>query len=260
MDRAPEFYIGYAPAPPPGIRRRVRTTLALLATLVPGIAVLLVVGQRPFPAAGFEFLQFRSFEGVLTARPYPALHFSGDSMPWLLVGPGKMGIAAGAAPFDGMRVRLTGERIYRGSDRMLQVRPASIAAIAPAGQTPPLQDLGDVTLRGEIVDSKCYFGVMNPGSGKVHRDCAVRCISGGVPPALLVRDRRGAARTVLLASATGGPLREQILEFVAEPVEVPGRLWRDGERLILYADPRRMARVAYASDFFRILMSRRLIF
>jgi hypothetical protein len=29
-----------------------------------------------------------------------------------------------------------------------------------------------MTLTGEIVDSKCYLGVMNPGQGKVHRDCA----------------------------------------------------------------------------------------
>ena len=243
MDRAPEFYIGYAPAPPPGIRRRLRLTLALLGTLILTVAALLVLGQHPFPAAAFEFQQFHDFEGVLTMRPYPALHFRGDSMPWLLVGPGKMGLGPLAAPFDGMRVRLTGERIYRGSDRMLQVRPASIAAIAPGNLPATLEDLGYVTLRGEIVDSKCYFGVMNPGSGKVHRDCAVRCISGGVPPALLVRDSRGTARTVLLASAAGGPLHEQVLDFVAEPVEVPGRLWRDGERLILYANPRHIARV-----------------
>ena len=31
-------------------------------------------------------------------------------------------------------------------------------------------DFGEVTLAGEIVDSKCYLGVMNPGNGKVHRD------------------------------------------------------------------------------------------
>ena len=45
-----------------------------------------------------------------------------------------------------------------------------------------MTDLDTFTLIGEIVDSKRYLGVMNPGNGKVHRDCAVRCLSGGIPP------------------------------------------------------------------------------
>ena len=36
--------------------------------------------------------------------------------------------------------------------------------------------LGPVELTGEIADSKCWLGVMNPGEGTVHRDCARRCL------------------------------------------------------------------------------------
>jgi len=39
---------------------------------------------------------------------------------------------------------------------------------------------------GEIVDSKC-LGVMTPGQLTTHRACAIRCISGGIPPVLHVR-------------------------------------------------------------------------
>lgn len=55
------------------------------------------------------------------------------------------------------------------------------------------ESLGEFTLQGEIVDSKCYLGVMRPGNTKTHRACAVRCIAGGVPPVLLVRDAQGDA-------------------------------------------------------------------
>ena len=43
-------------------------------------------------------------------------------------------------------------------------------------------------VKGEIVDPKCFFGVMKPGEGKPHKDCAIRCILGGIPPVLKVTD------------------------------------------------------------------------
>jgi hypothetical protein len=102
--------------------------------------------------------------------------------------------------------------------------------------------LGSVSLTGEIVDTKCHFGVMNPGSGKVHRDCAVRCISGGIPPGLLIRDRDGKLRTVLLAGADGRELHREILDYVAQPVRVHGTLVRSAGFLTLHADPSTITR------------------
>ncbi len=99
-------------------------------------------------------------------------------------------------------------------------------------------NLGKVTIVGEIVDSKCYLGVMNPGRSKVHRDCAARCISGGVPPALVTADG-----LYLLAGADGRQLHAQILDLVAEKVEVSGTLLRSGETLTLWADPANYRRV-----------------
>jgi hypothetical protein len=127
-------------------------------------------------------------------------------------------------------VHLRGERIYRGADRMIEVQSGSLA-ITGKGELPIEIDLGRTELTGELVDSKCYFGVMNPGQGKVHRDCAVRCLSGGIPPALLVRDADGTAMTVLVAN-----WRRELLAHVAEPVTLHGRLVRSAGRLILYAE------------------------
>jgi hypothetical protein len=98
-------------------------------------------------------------------------------------------------------------------------------------------NLGPVRLRGEIVDSKCYLGVMNPGNGKVHRDCAARCISGGEPPALIARDAAGKAMVILLAGSDGRALNNELLSFVAEPVETQGQLVRSGSNLILKGEP-----------------------
>jgi hypothetical protein len=71
----------------------------------------------------------------------------------------------------------------------------------------------------------------------------VRCISGGVPPVLLVRETNGTARYLLLVSREGKPVNKQVLEFVAEPVRITGELVRQGEMLMLRADPSTYARV-----------------
>jgi len=72
---------------------------------------------------------------------------------------------------------------------------------------------------------------MNPGAGKVHRDCAVRCISGGIPPAFLVRDSSGNIVTLLLAH-----WKRELLDHIAEPVTVRGHLVRSAGRLTLYQE------------------------
>ena len=87
-------------------------------------------------------------------------------------------------------------------------------------------------MTGEIVDSKCYFGVMNPGNGKVHRDCAARCISGGIPPMFVAKDSSGVSKSLVLA----GVVNRQVMEYVAEPVKIGGRLVRSGRLLILETD------------------------
>src|SRR5262249_37671718 len=104
--------------------------------------------------------------------------------------------------------------------------------VSRASKGSSFTDLGDAKLIGEIVDSKCYLGVMNPGERKVHRDCAARCISGGVPPMFVVRDSQGEIHTMLLASEDGHPLGRDVLPFVAEPVEISGRVFRSGETLV----------------------------
>jgi len=143
---------------------------------------------------------------------------------------------------QGKGVRLKASLIERGQDRMLEVVPGSMqktgAELAASTQT----DLGPVRLRGEIVDSKCYLGVMNPGNGKVHRDCAVRCISGGAPPAFIARDASGETRVLLLTGSDGRALHREVLPFVAEPLLIAGELVRSGSHLILKAEPSRFRR------------------
>ena len=223
-----EFYVGYTAKAPPMLARRIRgITLALVLGAV-AIAVALVYAQAPFAASKFEFGEIREYEGVIATRPYPIL-FTRDAQ-FLLVAPGKHGLSSDG--IDGQRVRLKGSLIERGSEAMLQVEPASLKSLSEVRASSPSVQLGHVVLTGEIVDSKCYLGVMNPGNGKVHRDCAARCISGGIPPAFVARDASGVARTFLLA----GIDRKETLGYVAEPVEISGRVEQIGTQFVLNAE------------------------
>jgi hypothetical protein len=236
-----DFYIGYLPRAPRTLARLIVRTVVAVTGLGLAIGLVLVFGQQPFPRATFEFQQYRDFDGVVEANPYTALLVprpgaSGEQAAfsrYLLVGPGKHGADATVQGIAGNQVSLRGSLIYRDGQTMIELVPGTVALrnSATAHQESETQ-LGPVTVTGEIVDSKCFLGVMNPGRTKVHRDCAARCISGGIPPMLATSDA-----LYLLVGADGRKLNREVLDMVAETIEVRGTALRSGETLTLRAEP-----------------------
>jgi hypothetical protein len=237
-----EFYVGYLPKAPPQLARRVRWCVAFLFALCTALAVLLVRAQSGFGSGVFEWGTERDFSGVIEIDPYPVLAVerpgAGRSR-YLLSAVGKHGAMELAEAFDGSAVQLRGTLVYRDGMTMIEIAESGVRAAASTGAQ--IEDrrieFGEQTLVGEIVDSKCYLGVMKPGNTKAHRDCAVRCISGGIPPVLLVRDERGNASYFLLVGAGGESVNSAVLDMVAEPVEIRGKLVQVGDQLSLRADP-----------------------
>jgi hypothetical protein len=245
-----EFYVGYEPAMPPATRRFVRRAVAAAFALAGAVALSAAALQAPFAASVFEYGNEREFVGVVRETPAPQLVVSGPSCTeictarssWLLAHYGtKRGAGDLVRGLDGRRVRLRGVLVYRGDQTLLDVAPGSVRAIeatggAIAAAPPAIEDLGVQTLRGEVVDGKCHLGVMRPGSGKVHRACAARCIASGAPPLLWVRDGDRDLH-LLLVGADGRALGRELLPWVAEAVEVTGRVARHDGLLVLYAEP-----------------------
>jgi len=250
-----EFYIGWEAKAARGIGRKVRKVVAVALALALLVPAVLAVSQRMIGASVFEWGNLKTFSGVLQVTPCPHLlvprpgGVNGGQQAfstYYLVAPWKFGLNHDAiAPLDGRPVTLTGTLIYRGSQTMIEVLPASIQAtnIATTRALPQSIALGKQKFVGEIVDSKCFLGVMNPGQLIPHRACAIRCISGGVPPVLLVRQTNGPAIYLLLVSADGKPVNKQVLHLVAEPVEITGEVERQGELLILRAEPATYRRI-----------------
>lgn len=251
-----EFYIGWEAKAAPGIGKTTHNAVVVLFALAVLVPLVLAVAQRMIGVSVFEWGTQKTFSGILRSTPYPHLlvsrpgNLNGLSQfsTYYLVAPWKFGLDCEAiAPLNGKSVSLHGTLIYRGNQTMIETKPEWITATTNNERRmwsdAPGQSLGRQTFVGEIVDSKCFLGVMNPGQLTPHRACAIRCISGGVPPVLLVRQQDGPAIYLLLVTSEGKPVNQQVLGLVAEPVEITGEVERQGELLILRADPSTYRRV-----------------
>jgi hypothetical protein len=244
-----DFYIGWEAKAASRTGKFVRAVVVLLFTAALCLALAFAAGQHAIGVSVFEWGNVKKFSGILKIEPYPHLFVPRPGAPrvrqnysaYYLVAPFKHGLdRERLSALDGKTVSLQGTLIYRDNQTMVEALPDSIKVAdnqpAPMSGMETVQ-LGRQTLTGEIVDSKCFLGVMNPGQLLPHRACAIRCISGGIPPVLLVRQTNGAAIYLLLVSAGGSPVNQQVLDLVAEPVQITGEVERQGELFILRADP-----------------------
>lgn len=238
-----ELYIGYEKKAPPRVRKLAKLVIIALLLLMPVGAFLITSGQKGFASSTFEFGKLTQLEGFFYKDPYPMLRIKGErdsygnpiyiTLP--LVNIGKMGIQqvigeieAEGVVIDEHAVKIEGTLIYYDGKALLELsnQGASVLEVFESvDETPPhVLNLGEIELTGEIIDPKCYFGVMKPGENKPHRSCAVRCISGGIPPVLMTTDSIGRRNYFMMASQTGEPINKKVLPYVAEQVRISGSL------------------------------------
>ena len=244
MKKEQSFYVGYLPVP-----LAVKKFLFITVTGVVGIslalACFLAMQQTAITKGNFEYGTRTQISGILVNMPVPMLlvqtgktntnSFQFSGIP--LVGYGKHGADGILDAYTkstgheivGHVVTLSGTLIYRDGKSLLELTD-KVNSIVFAGKAVSMsqvqmgQDLGTVTLKGEIIDPKCFFGVMNPGQGKPHRSCAIRCISGGIPPVFHVQNSKGERGYFLIRGRQGEAINNQLLDFVAEPVTIKGKL------------------------------------
>lgn len=243
-NREAEPFIGWAAAP--AVDRRFLLGLVPIALAGAGGAGFGLSSAMGDPGAGeWRTGETVRVEGVLAASPYPMLYVSDPSSPFglrtvLIVAEGKCTRALKLDADAGRAVAASGRLVRRGGRQMLEVPIALDRWLeeGPAQTKPDLTPvpLGRARLAGEIMDSKCFFGVMRPGRGVTHKGCASLCIRGGIPPSLWVRRRDGKEAVLLMTDAGGGALGEDILPLVAEPVEASGDLVRVGDLVQFRAD------------------------
>ncbi len=239
-----EFYVGYLPEPPPRLALRTARTVGGVLGLALVVSATLAAVQSRYGSGTFEFGTLRTFQGVIREQPHPTLAVprpaagifgaQATASRYLLVAPWKSGAAPLVRGLDGQAVTLRGTLVHREGQTMIELKSGSVLPTNDEPRAPtPVVQLGTMTLSGEIVDSKCYLGVMKPGHFKPHRACATRCIAGGIPPLLVVRETDERIQTFLLVGPDGRPLGPEILDHIAEPVTVRGEVERHDDLLVL---------------------------
>ncbi len=238
------FFVGYLP-PDPAIRWFLRRRIPILLAAGLALSLFLAFAQKPPVLSIYEYGIFRTYEGTLLEQPYPMLVTgdSGAARTWLLAAELKRGAGHLVAGMNGRRVQLQASVIERGGMGMLETRPG-VAPTEPRNM--PLLDVPPsrpVTILGEVVDSKCFLGAMNPGHGATHRLCAIRCLRGDLPPLVAGRDESGAEIVAVLTGRGGARADSAFLRFVSARVRVAGHLRTIGTLTVLEALPDSIQRV-----------------
>ena len=253
MSERDDFFIGWEEKVSPPLGSFVRKITIGVLFLVLVIAVMAAAFQQTIGSGSWN-LEVKEFSGVFINSPVPLLVVSDESGDdfgvYYLVSEFKHGIPTKMAEENHLhKVTLQGSLIKNDHGQMIEVVAGSIAEVDGA-QTNPLQMTmiaDDFTICGEIVDSKCYLGVMNPGIRKPHRACAINCIMGGIPPVLVIESEAGEKDSLLLLGANGEMIDTEILEYVAEPVEVSGSLKEIGPIRALHLDLSSIKRLSRGS-------------
>ncbi|MGI9284204.1 MAG: hypothetical protein ACR2P1_02350 [Pseudomonadales bacterium] len=245
-NKGSEFFVGYLPMPE-RLGRFYKALVVFLLAIGAGLAYWVAASQQSVGQGQWLVAETRTVSGFLSNDPYPILHATGDKpRSVMLVIQGKQAAHAIVNPLAGSHVSITGVPIQRGGWELLELRGADaiIASQAPPGTiSPKTLPLQNVELSGEIVDSKCFMGVMKPGAGKVHRACAALCIAGGIPPMLVVAQKDGARYGYLLVDSNGETAASMVIDDVAVPVRVAGQLERRGDLTYLKINPDGIERI-----------------
>ncbi|MEL7121171.1 MAG: hypothetical protein AAFO07_17095 [Bacteroidota bacterium] len=237
MKNKNEFYIGWQNEMPAKTKSFLRKYVIIIAIVVAGLAVLAVSQQKPYNDYVFEFGNVKNITGTYYNYPMPLLIADdgmleeGLSNSILLIGLGKHGaeetmakIQEKVGSLDGKKVTLSGSLIYGNGKTAMELTLMEESLVKIESKTVNKQKepiaSNEIQLTGEILDSKCYFGVMKPAVGKVHKSCAIRCISGGMPPVFKTSDE---SKYYLILDQDGNKMNEQLLPYIAEQLAVNGK-------------------------------------
>ena len=254
-----DFYIGYLPKAPKSIAQTVIISVIGIGVLMSILAFVIGNGQEKVQSNAFEFGEITELTGVLYEKPVPNLVIEvGEDITGkklyqsvLLVGLGKFGAneivkhfqSKTKEPLNKSLITIKGTLIYSDGKTLLELteEEASFVKIEPlkVEQASIFVDKlikKEITITGEIIDAKCYFGVMNPGYGKPHMSCAIRCISGGIPPVLWTKMDDGSMDYYIVLGKDGQMINQQLLPYVADIACVKGKVSNYLDWKVIYTD------------------------
>ncbi|MEM6523133.1 MAG: hypothetical protein AAGF85_10210 [Bacteroidota bacterium] len=247
-----EFYIGWQEGAASGYKKARKWFFisSILLLVMFGITYLLV--EQKFVESYFDYGNLTELTGQIVDYPVFGVKTEqhGEIMTVPLVGFGKFDALpvleeirnrSNGKRFTEIEVTLRGTVIYNKTKMWMELTEGNESIVAISEREFSDQNIsqrGSQTIAGEIVDPKCFFGVMNPAYNKIHRSCAIRCISGGIPPVLAIRDGERYSDYYFVTDEKGEPINEAVLQFVGTPVKLSGAVEKvDDWKVIKVSSP-----------------------
>jgi hypothetical protein len=263
MKKEEEFYVSYIDGSLGNNTKKTIKKFILCAALVTiGGVLIFSFSQKPFKNSTFELLTETKVTGVFHENPYPMLRVQVAENTFkniLLLGFGKLSvnpfldkILKEVPDLNGRKLSIEGNLIYYNGKTLIQITDEEKVSLINNSQTilPLKEEISSMTFQGEIIDPKCYFGVMKPGKGKIHRSCAVVCISGGIPPVFATTDGNNIAKYFLLTDLKGKPINNQVLSYVGKPSEITGIVEKMEDWYVIKIDPKNIKELGVVSKIY----------
>ena len=247
-----EFYIGWQEGAFIGVKKARKwffiSSVLLLVTF--GVTYLLV--EEKFVESYFDYSNLTEIKGQVVEYPVFGIRteLEGQVITVPLVGFGKFDALpvlnelkkqSRGKKFNEIEVTLRGTLIYNEDKVWMELTEGMESILLIEDRLfPPIkiESVGSQMISGEIVDPKCFFGVMNPAYNKIHRSCAIRCISGGIPPVLAIGDGQEFSDYYFVTDENGQPINEAVLQFVGTPVKLSGTVEKvDDWKVIKVSSP-----------------------
>ena len=255
-----EFYVGYFDEMPDSYASNVKPLIIIILILIPLISFILVFNQRGFVESTYEYAKVTKLRGTITNTPVPAVRVleNGAIRTIPIVTFGKKGGAEllsswmGDIELDKEIVEVEGKLIYYNSKTLVEIADAENLSKVQITEHPTIEKIkpihiGQLTVEGEITDPKCFFGVMKPAYGKPHRSCAIRCISGGIPPVFATKTEGPFMEYYFIKGQNGEDINQDLLPWVGDQLKLTGEVWE-------YDDWKEI-RIKSSDDFERLYTS-----
>jgi hypothetical protein len=253
-----EFYVGYINQMGSKTKRTVRLFVFMAVLAVVIVAGLFAVFQQPAENSRFDFDSTTVLEGVYLELPYPILRIQLGEDQYkdiVLLGFGK----SGALPYlttlkeegklSGKKLRIEGNLLYYNGKSLLQITDENDIQIIDSNPNEltlmpgEVQESFTIVMEGEIIDPKCFFGVMKPGYGKIHRSCASLCIAGGIPPVWMTTNEKGDEAYFLITDLKGNAIHKDLLPYIGQASKVEGTAHQRGSWSYLALDVKKIEKV-----------------
>lgn len=231
-----EFYVGWSDDTPKSYASKGKIFLSVVLLAMLSIAVVYVKNERGFIDSIYEFGELKELSGYLVEEPVWGLRIeeSGTIKTIPLVGFGKMGPKWTLSKMmethnlqEGTMVTLRGMVFHYQGKYWMELTEKENSLVNSGSDRKLDRNIemkGVQELEGEIVDPKCFFGVMNPATKAIHRSCAIRCISGGIPPILAIRENGVFVDYYFVHGESMESIAMDLLPYIGVPVKLTGKI------------------------------------